>query len=231
MSIQKYGYRAEEIFNKIIVDSSTISIYDKLILKLNTHEKLRLTEMLVNFHVENYQNKQSTKYIRYINPLKSQIGDDNLKNFCNELLKQVEKGREHHILALFEIFGRDLNMLKSEEQELIMTYLYNFVFSLNHWNKKIENSEFREFFSFLGLYLDSSPLKKKFFELLLQVVSYCNYVEKDRRWSYLSAYRNMISNFSNDKIKKCEEFIKEGTTKEISDQFFSDLEEDNDLPF
>ncbi len=228
--IQKYGYRAEDIFNKIIVDTSTFSIYEKLLLKLNNHEKIRLANMLVDYQLEHYQEKQKTKYNRYINPLKSQIGIDNLTSFCKELLKQVEKGKEYHILALFEIFGNDLELLNTEEQELVMTYIYNIVNSISPWNDKIENSELMELFPFLGRYLGTSFLKQKFFDLLVKIVKYHNSAEKNK-WAFVTAYRGMISNFSKDKVEKCDEYIKENTSKEVSEGFFLALVAYDDLPF
>lgn len=228
--VQKYGYRAEDIFNKIIVDTSTFSIYDKLLLKLNHHEKNRLTNMLVDYQLDHYQDKQRIKFNRYINPLKSQIGVENLTIFCKNLLKQVEKGKESHILALFEIFGYDLELLNNDEQELVMTYIYNIANSISPWNDKPENYKLIELFSFLGRYLGTSFLKQKFFELLIRIVRYHSSAEKNK-WLFLTAYRNMISNLSKEKIEKCEEFIKENTSKEISEEFFIALAADDDLPF
>ena len=228
--IQKYGYRAEDIFNKIIVDSSTSSIYEKLLPKLNHHEKIRLTNMLVDFQLNHYQDKQRIKFNKYINPLKSKIGVENLTSFCKNLVKQVEKGKESHILALFEIFGYDLELLNNDEQELVMTYIYNIANSISPWNDKAESYEFRELFSFLGRYLGTPFLKQKFFDLLLKIVKYHSSAEKNK-WLFLSVYRNMISYLSEDKIAKCEEFIKENMSREISEEFFIALVEGDDLPF
>lgn len=227
--IKKYGYRAEDIFNKIIVDSSTYSIYEKLIQKLNTHEKIRLTKLLVDYQVENY-NDSARKFLKYINPLKPLIGNENLKSFCAILLKEVEKGKENSIIALFDIFGTNLDLLTSEEQELIMIYIYNILDQIYPWESKLEKYEFRELYSHIGLYLSTNDLKQKFFDLLESVVKGHNSAEKNK-WCYLSTYKNMVGNFSTDKKEKCEKYIREACSEEIAEDFYNALANDDDLPF
>lgn len=227
--IQKYGYRAEDIFNKIILDSSTFVIYEKLIQKLNNHEKIRLTKLLVDYQIENYNDSQRG-YLNYISPLKNLIGNESLQMFCKTLLKEVEKGKEHSILALYEIFGNNLDLLPNDEKELILIYIYNIVDSIYPWDSKLKNYKFRELYSFLGLYLSSNELKQKFLDLLTSIANNHNSAEKDQ-WCYLTAYRNMISNFSNEKKKKCEEYVREHCDSGIADEFYTSLENDDDLPF
>ena len=227
--IKKYGYKAEDIFNKIFVDPSTYSIYEKLIQKLNNHEKIKLTKLLVDYQVENY-NETDRKYLKYIIPLKSLIENDNLKLFCKELLKEVEKGKENSILALFDIFGTDLDLLTTEESELILTYIYSILNKVYYWENKLENNNTRELYSNLGLYLKTKELKQKYFDLLIRIVKAHNSAKKDK-WCYLSTYRNMISNFSEDKKIKCEEYVRENCDQEIATDFYNSLAKDDDLPF
>jgi len=228
--VKKYGYKAEDIFNKIIVDRSTYSIYSKLILKLNNHEKNRLTTLLVDYQIANYEDSQSENYNKYIMPLKSQIGNENLLAFCKYLLKEVENGKQHKILAIFDIFGNNLDLLLDDEKDLILTYIYNIMSNISVWDKSIESPKFRGLFSFLSLYMHTPELKQKFFDLLSRIVRVYNIREKDN-WYYISAFQNMISNFSNDKKEKCEVYIRENIKKEIADKFYTALEDDVDLPF
>jgi hypothetical protein len=226
--LQKYGYTSEDIYNKIIVDNSTYSIYEKLILKLNEHEKVKLISLLVEYEIENYEFNDYAKFIKYIKPLKKVIERKQLLVFCKRLLKEVEKGKKQHIYALFEIFGEDLAILQEEEKELILTYIYNKVEGVSAWNNEIENSRIRELFSFLGLYIHSPELKQKFFDLLINIVRYHNMTE-NTKWYYTSTYRNMISKFSEIEQDKCKIFIKDNVQEEVFESFYKELEDD--LPF
>lgn len=228
--IQKYGYKAEDIFNKIIVDTSTFSIYEKLLQKLNNYEKIRLTSLLVDYQIEKYDDSIRSEYLKYISPLKALIGQEDLRSFCEMLLREVEKGKENQILALYEIFGNNLDLLPNEEKELILTYIYNILDDIHPWSKKLESLKFRELYSYLGLYLNSNDLKQMFFDLLTTIVRKHNTAEKIK-WCYLSIYRNMISNFSDEKKIKCEEYIRQNCQSEIANEFYVSLINDDDLPF
>lgn len=226
--IAKYGFTAEDIFNKIQLDSSTYSIYEKLIKKLNEYEKIKLLELLVEQSVNEYGNKEHCEFIKYITPLKKEVTEKTLLNHCNHLLREVEKGKENHILAQFEIFGDKLDLLKNDEKDLILTYVYNKLDSISAWNKVIENSRIRNLFSFLGLYLHSTDIKQKFFDLLSELVRYYGYTENSK-WYYTTAYNNMIEFLSESQKEKCKQFIVESFTQEDSERFFTELEDD--LPF
>ncbi len=108
--------------------------------------------MLVDYQLEHYGENSKSKFEKYINPLKQLIGNDDLLNFCKELLIHVEKGKKDQILALFEIFGYDLDLLPVEEQELVQqTYIYN-IAGGTAWGNEVATYKFRELFTFLGLY-------------------------------------------------------------------------------
>ncbi len=226
--LKKYGYRAEDVFNKITVDSSTHSIYEKLLTKLNHHEQVRLMNMLVEFQVESLG--QKANYKRYINPLKPLIGNDKLLLLCKELVIKVEKGKNSQILTLFEMFGCNLNLLDTEEQELVLTYIYNIANRLSPWNNSLTDYSFIELFGFFGLYLNTPLLKEKFFNLLLKIVKSHNSASGNK-WAYLSAYRNLVSKLNAEKIEKCSDFIAEKLSKETKQEFFEALENDDELPF
>lgn len=227
--IQKYGYTAEDIFNKINLDSSTYSIYEKLIIKLNDYEKNKLLNHLIEQEVKDYSEKESSDLYRYIKPLKKLVSDEVIRNHCTQLLREVEKGKEKNILAKFEIFGDNLNLLTSEEQDLILSYIYNKVNSISSWNTKIEETRFRKLFSFLGLYLYAPNIKQNFFDLLKKIVASHNYTT-NAKWYYTTAYKNMIEPLSENQKEKCKQFIIDSFSTEESQTFYSSLEND-DLPF
>lgn len=227
--IQKYGYTAEDIFNKIRVDTSTYSIFEKLILKLNSHEKLRLLELLINFEIENYNSRDRSFHYAYIKSIKKNIENFVLLEYCKRLLKEVEKGETHTIFALFEIFGTDLNVLAEDEKNIILTYVYSKVNSVSAWNKNIENYRIRILFGFLPLYIQNPDFKQKFFDLLVQLVRSHKYTE-NTKWYYTSAFNDMILKFNEIEKQKIKEYISDKLSVEIADSFYKSLEEDT-LPF
>ena len=181
--------------------------------------------MLIEHHVAN----QELIWIdKYINPLKSLIGEDQLLVYCKSLIKKIEKGKKVEILALFEIFGRNLNLLKIEEQDMALTYMYNVAHEISPWG----NSKFKVngLFTFLGLYMESPLQKTLFFNLLLKIIRNHNSA-KNSKWTYLSIYKDMISNFSKDKIEKCQNYVTEQLPEPIVTNFFNALDNDDDLPF
>ncbi|MCF8239185.1 MAG: hypothetical protein K9I85_13575 [Saprospiraceae bacterium] len=229
--IQRYGFKAEDVFKKIFTDSMAFTIYPKLIKKLNLHEKTRLMRMLTDFQVASYGSKQRKRIDRYISPLKPEIGDDNLRLFCNELLSEVEKGEHNRILGYFEIFSENINLLTLDEQETVLIYIYHIVSDIYPWeDTNIENDDFSDLFSSLGLYIDAPLVKKKFFELLTLVVR-CHSLEDDRKWPYYVLYRNLISNLKDDQISKCEDFLRTKLNDDAVEDFFRGLEKYDILPF
>lgn len=226
---QKYGYTAEDIFNKIFVDNSTYSIFEKLIPKLNVHEKNKLLDLLVEYEIDNYHSKDSGYHYRYIRILKKEIESKVIFDYCQRLLREVEKGEKHCIYALFEIFGNDINTLSDDGKNTILTYIYNRVNSISAWNNNIENKRVRSLFSFLGLYIENPDFKQKFFDLLIKVVRSHSYTENSK-WYYTSVYEDLISKFTEQEKEKCAEYVIDILGEEISKSFFTALEDDG-LPF
>lgn len=228
--IQKYGYKAEDIYHKIIIDTSTYSIYDKLLEKLNTYEKNKLMHMLVELQIEQSYNEEKINYTKYIDFLKNKLDKEQLISYCQSLLKQVEKGEKTHILVMFKLFGSNINLLNNTEQELIMTYIYNEINTISFWSGiPAENIKL---FYLLGFNLNTAFLKQKYFELLLKLVNAHSYAnDYHNKWGLRNAYREMISNLTKDKIKKCEEYIKENLEYTTYNDFYNGLEFDEDLPF
>lgn len=227
--IQKYGYTAEDIFNKINLDSSTYSIYEKLLKKVNDYEKIKLLNHFIEQEVHDYSVKDYSSLSKYIKILKKQVSDDVLRNHCTQLLREVEKGKENNILAKFEIFGDNLNLLKNEEQDLILSYIYSKVNSISPWNKKVEDSRFRKLFTFLGLYLYAPSIKQNYFDLLKEIVK-CHNLTEYAKWYYTTVYNSMLEPLSEIQKVKCRDFIFESFLLEEATIFYKALEDD-DLPF
>lgn len=227
--VQKYGYTAEDILNKILVDNSTYSIFEKLILKLNTHEKLKLLDLLIEYEIENYDSRERGFHYFYIKSIKKNVENSIVLAYCTRLLREVEKGEKHTIFALFEIFGTDLNLLDEDGKNTILTYVYSKVNSVSAWNKTIENNRVRTLFDFLGLYIDNPAFKQKFFDVLVMLVRNHTYTNSEK-WYYTAAYNSMISKFNDIEKRKIKEYVSSKTSEETKNSFYNSLEEDN-LPF
>ncbi|MDD3989921.1 MAG: hypothetical protein PHP30_07505, partial [Bacteroidales bacterium] len=212
-----YGYKAEDIYQKITCDSATFSIFDKLLIKLNNHEKIRLIRLLVN-HNNEQQDNIYPQYREYIYRLKSKINKNDLLSFCKELHKQVEQGKEKEIIILFEFFGDCLDILQPEEKDLILMYIYNLTEHIHHYNNKLENNCFRESLRHLRLYKDNQESKQNFLDLLQRIVGcylYCN--DNDQTYNYFHAY-NLLSNSSNKvEVEEYTNYIKDNLSSEKSD--------------
>ena len=227
--IQKYGYTAGDIFNKILVDNSTYSIFEKLILKLNSYEKEKLFDLLIEHEIQNYNLKDSGSNYTYIKSVKKFLDKSIILNYCKRLLREVEKGEKHKIFSLYEIFVTDLKVLDEEERNIILTYIYNKVNNVASWNKIIEENRVRTLFTYLGLYIENPDIKQKFFDLLLALVKYHGFTQNSK-WYYTSAYESMISNFSDIEKQKSEKYIRSLISDEVANNFYKSLDEDN-LPF
>lgn len=231
--VENYGYKAEDLLNKINLDSATHSIYEKLLLKLNHYEKIRLLGMLIDEETETTGSflgfPPKENYIKLLKPL---VGNEELTLFCKKLVSEVEQGSKSKIFALFNIFGSDLDLLDAGEQELILEYIYSYVFSkMNDYNDNIEKDEFRELFRYIGLNLNTPSQKGKFFDLLLRIIKLYNSTKKDRQWACLSAYKRLTSKLSQDKISKCEDYIGEKISEDVKKEFLEALKVHSDLPF
>lgn len=228
--VEKYGYTGEDIFNKILVDNSTYSIFEKLIPKLNQHEKSKLLDLLVEYEIENYNSRDRGFHLHYIYQLKRFVEKDEIVDYCKRLLKEVEKGQKHTIFALYEIFGSNLNVLKDDEIAIILTYIYNKIDTIGGWNQAIEDNRLRKLFDNLGLYVENPELKPKFFDLIISLVRNHNYT-KYSKWYYLSAYESTLSKLKDTEKEKVEPYVRSKVSSEIADTFYTELEDHNKLPF
>lgn len=230
--LQKYGYKGIDIFNKILSDSSTFIIFDKLLNKLNNFETQLLFSHLIDYELKRFSFEYASQLQRYIDALKPIVGQDILIEYCNKLLTEVEKGEVFKGFALFGIFGTNIDLLKVEEQEIILTYIYDFI------NKKIiyrgtflSSQRFRFIVSILSHYTDVASLKKSFFALILQIVKLYN-SDTQNRWNIGQMYKELVSNFPSEKQEKIETYINEQLPGEAA-LFFSEMKEGfmDDLPF
>lgn len=229
--LKLYGYKAEDIYNKILVDSSTYAIFPQLLQKLNHYEKTRLANMIVNNFVENSHDYNNYPFRKYFDVIKQNLEVSDISDFCKKLVKEVEKGKEEHIIILFILFGDNLDTLSKEEQELVLLYIYNTADQVSSWSKKKDELRYQKIFIHLGLYLTQETLKEKFFNLLTDVVRRSDYADKEKRDSFFSIYNNLVDNFDKEKVEKCEVYIKNNLTASVADAFYAGLEKYNELPF
>lgn len=229
--LKLYGYKAEDIYNKIKNDSSTYVIFPQLLQKLNHYEKTRLANMIINNFVENSHDYHDYPFRKYFDVIKQNLDVSDIFDFCKKLVKEVEKGKEEHIIILFILFGDNLGTLSKEEQELVLLYIYNTANQVSSWSEKKDELSFRKIFIYLGLYLTQETIKEKFFNLLTEVVRRSDYTDKEKRDSFFLIYNNLVGNFDKEKVEKCKVYIINNLSTSVTESFYAGLEKYNELPF
>jgi hypothetical protein len=235
--IQKYGYRAEDIFNKLTLDPSSDAIYEKLLEKINNNEKVKLVRLIIDHILDQDVIRLSVRFAIYLNSLKHKIGDENLEKFCRELHTEVEQGKEKKILMLFFLFGDNLNLLKKDEKDLILEYVYQLSFGAVSYyhHSRLENYYFQKACGFLGLYINEETLRDQFFTLVCRTVTVHNMFNQSKPtntdFRFLRIYNALILPLDKGQKAKCVEIIKDRIEDEIFEKFFIDLKNYDDFPF
>lgn len=228
--LQKYGYKGLDIYNKILSDSSFYSIFDKPVKKLNDFETKMLFSYLVNHEIDNFSIEVSSPLMKYIEFMKPIMGSDTLTVYCKKLLAEVEGGDEAKALALFDIFGANLDLIATDEQETVLTYVHSFVLTrINPNLKYLFLHRFTHLASILSYHIDLPGIKKNYFDLLLQIIKlYQGDIYK--RWNVMQFYKELVSVLTAEKREKCEDFIRTNLP-EIGPVFIKAFEDNSDMRY
>ena len=153
---RKYPLTAEKVFEKIKLDSNSISIIESLIEKLNQNEKSKLlslyTEFLlevlffdyeqlirgqlypvnVKFPFEPHDADSYIKYqkncLNYFYLIKKNVADTS--SYLKRLFDELEIGDSRKLIILFLLFADLIDQLQEENKKaLILDYVYNYVYS------------------------------------------------------------------------------------------------------
>lgn len=184
-----YGYLASDVFEKLKRDWNFHVIYDKVILKLNHNERVKLLKYLVEYEIyekgywpcfeeEGYVKEREITNLEYIKEhiekLKPLVENSIIKIYLKRLVQEVETGKSLDAYSLYNLFHEDLNMLSEEEQDIIVIYM------LKLFNSVIERAsdvEYEKTYSTIGKYIKTEKAQ----QALLDYISFCvvNFYHRD----------------------------------------------------
>jgi hypothetical protein len=170
--LEKYGYSAEEVFEKLKKDWHFQSIYDKVILKINQNERGKLLAYLIDFdrwekskwecfmedgpilEYETYNLEDVKPFILQLKPL---VSSDLIKSNLAKMIKEIETGESLKAYSLFHLFHENLDFLIEDEQELVVIYMLNIYSTVLEENKNVIADKT---FSTIGKYIKTDNSKK-----------------------------------------------------------------------
>lgn len=176
--LQKYGHSADEIFEKLKKDWYSKSIFDKVIIKLNQNERIKLLSHLVDYDkfeksqwdcfleegpIQQFELYELEDVKPLILQLKGLVPSDVIKNYLVKLIKEIETGNSLDAYSLFHLFHENMDLLTEDQQELIVIYM------LNLFDKVSDLSGFiieEQTYSTIGKYIKSGKTVKELNEFL-----------------------------------------------------------------
>jgi|GEM_PF-1413977 len=135
-----YGYLANDIIQKLKYDWQFQAVFEKVILKLNQTERVRLLALLIeteiyeksfwdNFLGEGYipekesSNLEATKeFVMAIKPL---VPHEVIIHHLKQMVHEIETGDQTKAFALFNLFHEELNYLSKDEVDMVVAYIFS----------------------------------------------------------------------------------------------------------
>lgn len=179
--LEKYGYSADEVFEKLKQDWHFQSIFDKVILKLNQNERTRLLGYLVDFDkwekskwecfmqegpIEEHPIYDLEDVKPFILKLKPLVSNDLIKSNLTKMIKEIETGESINAYSLFHLFHENLDLLTDDEQELVVIYMLNIYTTVLDENRNVIADKT---YSTIGKYIKTDNAKKA----LKEFVEFC----------------------------------------------------------
>lgn len=176
--LQKYGHSAEEVFEKLKKDWHFKSVFDKVIIKLNQNERIKLLSLLVEF--DKYEKSQWKCFLEegpiidfplydledvkpLIQQLKSLIPVDVTKSYLKKMIKEIETGNSLDAYSLFHLFHNNMDLLDPDEQELVVIYFINLFDKISAESLTIIQEQT---YSTIGKYINSPNIVQELKEFL-----------------------------------------------------------------
>ena len=179
--LDKYGYSAKEIFDKLKKDWHFQSIYDKVILKLNQNERIKLLEYLVNFEIcekSHWESFMEEGYVinrevydlddvkHLVVKLKPLLPNIIVKGYLQRMMKEIETGERLNAYSLYNLFHEDLGLLSDDEQESVVIYVLTLFHDVLEQTREVRDEKT---YSTIGKYIRTANAK----EALKAFLSYC----------------------------------------------------------
>ncbi|MCG8838984.1 DUF4145 domain-containing protein [Tenacibaculum dicentrarchi] len=169
--LEKYGYSADEVFEKLKKDWHFQSIFDKVILKLNQNERSKLLGYLIDFDkwekskwecfmqegpMEEYEVYDLEDVKPFILKLKPLVSSDLIKSNLAKMIKEIETGESINAYSLFHLFHENMDLMSEDEQEIVVIYMLNIYTTVLDENKNVIADKT---FSTIGKYIKTDKSK------------------------------------------------------------------------
>lgn len=187
--LKKYGYSANEVFEKLKRDWHFQSIFDKVILKLNQNERGKLLNHLVDYdkwekskwecfikdgEIQEYETYNIEDVKPLILKLKPLVSINLIRINLIKMMKEIETGESLNAYSLFNLFHENLDLLNEDEQELIVIYMLNLYTTVLEENRMVIADKT---FSTIGKHIKTEKSKnalKEFIEFCVVNFSHKN---------------------------------------------------------
>jgi hypothetical protein len=169
---EDYGYTADEVINKLKTDWQFRSVYEKVILKLNQTERIKLLAKLIEAEIyeksfwdnflgegyipkKDYNNLESAK--EFVNVLKPLVPTDVIVGYLKQMINEIEAGDQTKAFSLFNLFHEELGYLPPDEIESAVVYIFSLFSSIL---EKCGDMNSEKTFSTIGKYVKSGKEKQ-----------------------------------------------------------------------
>lgn len=238
-----YGKTADQLFKKIQSDKSVLPIFDKLLDKLNEHEKGKLLRLFVDGYIDeylSYSGNSDYPYIRTdrefaikcLSMLKPKVDEVYIQEHLKQLEGEVEHGAPMRAVVLFDFFGEYLHLVGEETKEVILDYIYS-VISINsdygHEDVNLVLLDEKDLYVHLRLHNSIEKYQSKYNNIILSLIR--DAINCHNKGYYFGLYKKMVLEVDNEKL---DDFLQQNLTTDEYDRFFgnNNVEVDvDDLPF
>lgn len=173
---QTYGYVAEDIIQKLKNDWQFRSVFDKVVIKLNQTERVKLLSMLIKAELydksfwdtflgegeipeKEHSNLDSTK--EFVVAIKPLVPHEIIIKHLKQLVNEIETGDQTKAFILFNLFHEELSYLSKDEVDMVVVYIFSLFSSiLEHSSDLAEEKTF----STIGNYIASAQTQKALIE-------------------------------------------------------------------
>lgn len=203
--LEKYGYSADEVFEKLKKDWHFQSVYDKVIIKLNQNERAKLLSYLIDFDkwekskwycfmkegpIPQYETYNLEDVKPFILELKPLVSNDLIKSNLIKMIKEIETGDSLNAYSLFHLFHENLDLLNDDEQELVVIYMLNIYTTVLEENRNVIADKT---YSTVGKYIKTDKSKNALKEFLNFCVVHFNYKNIESEMDLLEQVFNSLS--------------------------------------
>jgi len=227
--IKKYGYTAKDIISKLETDRLSYSIFEQLVERINSSEKITLlndlTEYALTEDMDPFSGIRDVKSL--VQSLKLLLSKEVILDQLKKLLKKVQTSDQSQIIKLYNLYHEDLRLLQQSDREIIITYILTYL--EHHLNDK-QVSKFNQdkTFTTIGYYIDSSRLKqlvKNFINTFFRIYNFNN------AWTGTEFYEQLMNSFEPNFKNELEDYIQNEIPEYWKRAFNKHWEEKDDLPF